>query len=87
MDLFRERIFSNLNCHHICDHRLKSAEYIEIMKRPSNIIIAFTLAVATAFLAYALGRLFFKAIAPPEIEVEEDYESQLYFPQNNFQRL
>ena len=48
------------------------------MQRPSNLIIAFALAVASAFLAYALSRLFFRAIAPPEIEIEEDHESQLY---------
>ena len=52
------------------------------MQRPSNLIIAFVLAIASAFLAYAFGRLLFRAIAPPEIEVE-DYESQLYFPQND----
>lgn len=53
------------------------------MQRPSNLIIAFILAIASAFLAYAFGRLFFRAIAPPEIEIEEDYESQLYLPENN----
>jgi hypothetical protein len=57
------------------------------MKRPSNLILAFILAIATVFLAYAFSRLFFRAIAPPEIEVEEDYESQLYSPKNNLPRL
>ena len=53
------------------------------MQRPSNLIIAFVLAIASAFLAYAFSRLLFRAIAPPEIEIEEDYESQLYYPENN----
>lgn len=57
------------------------------MQRPSNLIIAFTLAIASAFLAYAISRLFFRTIAPPEIEIEEDYQSQLYSPQNNSQQL
>ena len=57
------------------------------MQRPSNLIIAFTLAIASAFLAYAISRLFFRAIAPPEIEIEEDRQSQLYSPENNSQRL
>ena len=57
------------------------------MKRPSNLIIAFILAIASAFLAYAFSRLFFRAIAPPEIEVEDDYESQLYSPQHDSMRL
>lgn len=52
------------------------------MKRPSNLIIAFILAIASIFLAYALSRMFFRVIAPPEIEIEEDYESQLFTPQN-----
>ena len=50
------------------------------MKRPSNLIIAFVLAIASAFIAYALSRMFFRAIAPPEIEVEKDPQSQLYVP-------
>ena len=52
------------------------------MKRPSNLIIAFILAIASIFLAYALGRMFFRIIAPPEIEIEEDFESQLYIPKS-----
>ena len=56
---------------------------LKIMQRPSNLIIAFTLAIASAFLAYAFGRLLFRAIAPPEIDIEEDYESQLYYPENS----
>ena len=57
------------------------------MKRPSNLILAFILAIASAFLAYAFGRLFFRAITPPEIEVEEDRELQLYSPENNLPNL
>ena len=58
------------------------------MQRPSNLIIAFVLAIASVFIAYALSRLFFRAIAPPEIEIEEDSrQSQLYYPKNNWQRL
>ncbi len=41
------------------------------MNRPSNLIIAFILAIASIFLAYALSRMFFSIIAPPEIEIEE----------------
>ena len=57
------------------------------MKRPSNLIIAFVLAIrkatgrvviASTFLIYGISRIFFRAIKPPEIEIEEDYESQLY---------
>ena len=57
------------------------------MQRPSNLIIAFVLAIASVFIAYALSRLFFRAIAPPEIEVEDDRQSQLYSPENNYQQL
>ena len=56
------------------------------MQRPSNLIIAFVLAIASAFLAYAFGRLLFRAVAPPEIDIE-DYESQLYYPENNSSAL
>lgn len=52
------------------------------MKRPSNLIIAFILAIASIFLAYALGRMFFRIISPPEIEIEEDFESLLYIPES-----
>ena len=57
------------------------------MQRPSNLIIAFVLAIASVFIAYALSRLIFRAVAPPEIEVEDDRESQLYSPENNYQQL
>ena len=50
------------------------------MKSPSNLIFTFILALAGLFLAYALGRIFVRAISPPEIEIDEDYESQLYIP-------
>lgn len=42
------------------------------MKRPSNLIIAFILAIATIFLAYGASRLIFNLISPPEVEVQED---------------
>lgn len=48
------------------------------MQRPSNLIIAFVLAIATVFLAYAASRMLFRVISPPEIE--EDFESRLYAP-------
>ncbi len=52
------------------------------MKRPSNLLLGFILAVASIFLAYGLGRMFFRAIQPPEVEIEEDYnyESRLNIP-------
>ena len=50
------------------------------MKRPSNLIFTFILALAGLFIAYALGRIFVRAISSPEIEIDEDYESQLYIP-------
>ena len=51
------------------------------MKRPSNLIIAFVVAIASVFFAYALSRMFFRLFAPPEIEIEENLESQIYTPQ------
>ena len=47
------------------------------MKRPSNLIISFVLAIASIFLIFALGRIAVWIFAPPEtkIEVEEDFES------------
>ena len=51
------------------------------MQRPSNLILAFILAIASVFLAYAVSRMFFRIIAPPEIEIQEDYDSLLYTPQ------
>ncbi|MBE9043766.1 hypothetical protein IQ255_04990 [Pleurocapsales cyanobacterium LEGE 10410] len=50
------------------------------MKRPSNLILAFILAIASAFIAYAASRLFFRAIEAPEVDIEENLESQLYIP-------
>lgn len=50
------------------------------MKSPSNLIFTFILALAGLFLAYALGRIFVRAISPPEIEIEKNYKSQLYIP-------
>lgn len=52
------------------------------MKRPSNLIIAFILAIACVFFAYALGRMFLRLIKVPQVETENDFESQLYIPQN-----
>lgn len=49
------------------------------MKRPSNMIIAFILALAGIFFAFALGRivLFVFPNTDSEIEVESDFESQI----------
>ena len=47
------------------------------MKRPSNLIFLFVGAIVAVFLAYALGRIVLRVVAPPEIEIEQDYESQL----------
>jgi hypothetical protein len=52
------------------------------MNRPSNLIIAFILAIASVFLAYAFGRMFLRLIKVPQVETENDFESQLYIPQN-----
>lgn len=41
------------------------------MERPSNFIIAFILAIAISFGAYAVSRIVFRAIEAPEIEVED----------------
>lgn len=50
------------------------------MKRPSNLIIAFIMAIAITFLAFALGRIILRLIKVPQSEIEEDFESQLYIP-------
>lgn len=56
------------------------------MKRPSNLIIAFVLAVAGIFFAYGAGRILFRAISPPGVEVEEEEEPQLYnYQSDNFE--
>ena len=47
------------------------------MKRPSNLIFLFVGAIVAVFLAYALGRIVLRVVAPPEIEIEQYYESQL----------
>lgn len=54
------------------------------MKRPSNLIIAFIVAIASVFLAYAMSRIFFRVIAPAEneLEIEENYESMIDTSQN-----
>ena len=48
------------------------------MKRPSNLIITFILAIAGAFLCFALGRMAIWVLSPAEteVEIEEDYESR-----------
>ncbi len=48
------------------------------MKRPSNLIIAFVLAIAGAFLLFAVGRMTVWFLSPPatEVEIEPDYESR-----------
>ena len=47
------------------------------MKRPSNLIIAFVLVIAGTFLIFAVGRMAVWFFSPPEVEIEEDYESQI----------
>ena len=55
------------------------------MQRPSNLILASIFAIASVFIAYAVSRIFFQIVAPPEIEIEEDYDfdrdSRLHTPQ------
>lgn len=48
------------------------------MKRPSNLIITFILAIAGIFVIFALGRIAVWVFSPPEteVELEEDYESR-----------
>jgi len=44
------------------------------MKRPSNLIIAFVLAIAATFFAFAIGRIALRVFLPSnEIEIEENY--------------
>lgn len=47
------------------------------MKRPSNIIIAFVLAVAACFMTWIGWLLFAQIFGQPEVEIEDDIESQL----------
>lgn len=48
------------------------------MKRPSTLILGFIFTVASIFLAYAFGRMFFRVINSPEVVPEDyGYESQL----------
>lgn len=60
-----------------------SLEYVfypclKAMKRPSNLIITFILALAGIFVIFALGRIAVWVFSPPEneVEVEEDFESR-----------
>lgn len=48
------------------------------MKRPSNLIIAFIMAIAGAFLVFALGRmaLFIFPDTDTEVEIESYFESR-----------
>lgn len=48
------------------------------MQRPSNLIIAFVMAIAGIFLFFVLGRiaLFILPDSDTEIEVESDFESR-----------
>lgn len=48
------------------------------MERPSNLIIAFVLAIAGLFFAFALGRMavFVFPNTDNEVEVESDFESR-----------
>lgn len=41
------------------------------MKRPSNLIIAFILAIAITFGAYALSRITFRILQEPVVDVQE----------------
>lgn len=41
------------------------------MKRPSNLIIAFVLAIAVTFGAYAFSRIIFRVLEAPVVEVQE----------------
>ena len=41
------------------------------MKRPSNLIIAFILAILITFGAYAFSRIIFRILEAPVVEVEE----------------
>ena len=47
------------------------------MKRPSNLIIAFILAIAGIFLAFGLGRMAVFVFSTPETEIEKDDNLQL----------
>lgn len=47
------------------------------MKRPSNVVLGFILAVAATFVTWLGWLIFFEATQSPEVEIEEDYESQL----------
>lgn len=42
------------------------------MKRPSNLIIAFIIAIATIFGIYALSRIVLTVVQAPVVEVKEE---------------
>ena len=56
-----------------------------MMKRPSNLIIAFILVITSTFLAYAAGRIFLRVFSTPGIELEQDYDSRLNLSPNTYQ--
>lgn len=49
------------------------------MKRPSNLIIAFIVAIAGIFFIFAFGRILLFVLPPTEteVEIESDFESQI----------
>ena len=47
------------------------------MKRPSNLVLAFISVVVATFAIWIVWLIFFQATQSPEIEIEEDFESQL----------
>ncbi len=50
---------------------------ILIMKRPSNLVLAFILAVAATFVTWIGWLVFSKTVQSPDVEIEENFESQL----------
>lgn len=47
------------------------------MKRPSNIVLGFILAIAASFLTWIGWLVFANVIQSPEVEVEEGFKPQL----------
>ena len=47
------------------------------MKRPSNLILAFILAVAATFVTWIGWLVFSKTVQSPDVEIQENFESQL----------
>lgn len=63
-----------------CDILPQQFLIIKVMKRPSNLIIAFILIIAATFVAYAMGRILLRVFEPTNIELEQNIESQKYQP-------